>query len=253
MINNLKKREIHGGQVIRSGENGIRLVIPQTPIKTYSLAQLDNYLHLPRKKFPHRPNMKIQLDARIIGKDIKGTFGFGLWNDPFSFGFGPAGVTKFLPVMPNAAWFFYASNPNYLSLRDDPPSSCFHAKTFTSPLIPSFLSILGAPLVPFLLFPPTARCIRRLLRSVVKEEMEAISIEIRDWHTYCLFWQADWVVFGIDGTELFKTTVSPKGKLGLVIWIDNQFFRFDSDGQLSFGYLETNSEQIMEIKNLEIN
>ncbi len=253
MINNLKKREIHGGEVIKSGENASRLVLPRTSDKTYALAQLDNYMHLPRIKFPHRPNIRIQLDARIIGHDIKGTFGFGLWNDPFSFGIGPAGISKFLPVMPNAAWFFYASNPNYLSLRDEQPVTCFHAKTFRSPLVPSFLSILGAPLVPFLFVRPTARCIHRLLRSVIKEDMAEINIALREWHRYSLFWQDELVVFEIDGTTFFETTLAPRGKLGLVIWIDNQFFRFDPGGHLSMGYLETHAEQILEINHIQIN
>lgn len=252
MINNLKKREIHGGQVVKTEDGGHRLIIPQTTDKTYKLAQLDDYMHLPRIKFPHQPDLTIQVDARIIGDDIKGTFGFGLWNDPFSFGFGPAGISKFLPVLPNVAWFFYASEPNYLSLGDNKPAVCFYAQTFKSLLIPSFISVLGAPVLPFLFFRPSARCIRKLLRSVINEKIEEIDIEIRDWHTYGLSWQDEMVVFEVDQKELLKTTLSPRGKLGLVIWIDNQYFRFDPGGHFSMGNLATSAEQVMEIRNLEI-
>lgn len=252
MTDLLKKREIHGGQVMGSNESGNRLVNPQNSEKTYTLAQLDDYMHLSRGKFPHTPPLRIRLEARVIGNDLRGTFGFGLWNDPFSFGFGPAGVSKLLPVLPNAAWFFYASPRNYLSLRDDQPGSGFHVKTFRSPLIPSVFSLLAVSLLPFFFIRPTARFMRRFLRTFIKEDTKAIGVSIDQWHTYSLLWQENLVAFEVDGSLVFKTALSPKGKLGLVIWIDNQFFRFDPEGYLTMGYLETHSEQALEIRQLAL-
>jgi hypothetical protein len=49
-----------------------------------------------------------------------------------------------LPALPNTAWFFFASPPNYLSLRDDLPAQGALAAVFRSPRLPASLLVLGA-------------------------------------------------------------------------------------------------------------
>ena len=253
MNNHLQMREVHLGKVTGDPEGGYQLEIPAIDTKTYLLAQLDDYMDLSRTKFPHQPPLRLKLEARTVGCDLQGTFGFGLWNDPFSFGLGPAGMSKLLPVLPNVAWFFYGSSQNHLTLRDDQPADGFHVKTFRSPLIPSVFSLFALPMLPFIFFHPTARWIRKLLRIFIKEESQAIAIDTGQWHVFSLEWWADHVIFKIDESWIFRSTTAPKGKLGLVIWVDNQFLRFDPKGKLSMGTLKTHSPQIMEFRNIEIN
>src|SRR5690606_30297459 len=92
--------------------------LPAGESGSYRLAQLDDYQGLPRGDFPHQPPFRLRLRARISGAQLPGTWGFGLWNEPlsaqFSFGSG-----RKLPALPNAAWFFFASPENHLSLRND--------------------------------------------------------------------------------------------------------------------------------------
>jgi len=119
MRGELEPREINGGHVVRSRKGDYELVLQKSGEYNYRLAQIDNYMHLPRRKFPLKPPISMILEAKISSPSITGTWGFGMWNDPFSLGFGGGGMSKFLPVLPNAAWFFYGSNENALSLYDD--------------------------------------------------------------------------------------------------------------------------------------
>jgi hypothetical protein len=218
----------------------------------YSLAQFDNYLHMHRHKFPHTIPCRFQLEARVGDSAYKGTWGFGFWNDPFSLGFTAGGMSRVLPVLPNVAWFFYGSVENYLSLKDDGLGAGFRAQTFRAPLLPSFMSILAVPTLPLLIFPAGVRLLRKLLRLVVKEDSKTLQINTKTWHTYSLEWRSDEVVFEVDEEQVFRTKIVPNGRLGLVIWIDNQYFRFDPDGKLKFGVLQIPSKQSLEVRNLTL-
>ena len=101
-------------------ERGWRLSIPAGNADNYRNAQLDDYSHLPRRRFPHRFGRRASLLARATSDSIPGTWGFGLWNDPFGMSLGFGGNPFRLPALPNAVWFFGASQENYLSFKDEP-------------------------------------------------------------------------------------------------------------------------------------
>jgi len=252
MIEGVFQREIHGGRVIKETEEVYRLFLPELNAGTYGLSQLDNYSHLARQKFPYYPPIALQIEAKAGGKDLRGTWGFGLWNDPFSAGFGAGGMSKWLPVLPNAAWFFFASPPNQLSLRSNLPGSGFHLKTFRSALLPSFLSLLAIPAAPLLFWKVTARIIRRFVKVFIQEAAFSPEIDVDDWHRFQIIWAADKVDFLIDDGETFTTSISPCGRLGLVIWIDNQYFYWNPKGKPGFGSLSTYKDQAIFIRNLNI-
>lgn len=249
MIEHLQKRESHGGQVLPCS-SGYRLILPTSSHTCYSLAQIDDYLHLTRRKFPHQRPIRFELEARVSRAGLPGTWGFGLWNDPFSMGGLAGGVKRLLPVLPNAAWFFYGSKENSLSLRDDLPGCGFHMKTFCSPLLPSVFSILALPILPGLLIPPAARLLRRVLRTLVKEDAQPLAVDATDWHAYRLTWRCDGVMFEVDGETLFNTGISSQGRMGVVIWIDNQYLLFNSKGKLRYGVLGLRSDQWLEVRHL---
>jgi len=252
MPDHLYAREANGGSVVCPENQAWRLELPLTSDRRYTLAQLDDYMHLARRKFPHQPPIRLELEARISGEGIPGTWGFGFWNDPFSFGFGPAGISRGIPILPNAAWFFYGSEQNYLSLTDHQPANGFHAKVFRSSRWPSFLSVLALPVLPFFLWPAAGKVIRKIAKQFVKEDGRSVSVRVEEWHSYRLVWGSDEVRFGIDGQEVFTTPLCPTGKLGLVIWIDNQFMRFGPDGKFRSGYAVTDSTHWMNIRNLKL-
>ena len=63
-------------------------------------------------------DFSLSLSARVSSDSIPGTWGFGLWNHPFGLSIGFGGSPWRLPALPNAVWFFGASEENYLSFRD---------------------------------------------------------------------------------------------------------------------------------------
>jgi hypothetical protein len=95
-----------------------RLLIPSGLSDSYRLAQLDDYTKTSRGRFAHRAPLNLSLLARTSSDSMAGTWGFGLWNDPFGLSLGFGGNPFRLPALPNAAWFFGASEENYLSFKE---------------------------------------------------------------------------------------------------------------------------------------
>jgi len=214
-----------------------RLSIPEGPSGRYRVAQLDDYGRLGRRSFAWRAPMELQVRARVLAPDLPGTWGFGLWNDPFSLRLGHGGGRRF-PTLPNAAWFFYASPPNYLALADNHPARGMLAATFAAPRLPGAVSLAALPAAPWLLWRRTARLLRRLGRLIVREDAAALTHDPTCRHTYRLRWLEDRVAFYVDDDKpCFVTPVSPWGSLGAVMWIDNQAMAFTPDGRLSFDTL----------------
>ena len=52
--------------------------------------------------------------------------------------------------------------------------------------------------------------------------------------------------------QTFESGISPKGPLGLVIWVDNQFAAFPPDGKLSYGTLANSQSAWLEIEDLHL-
>ncbi len=214
---------------------GWRLQIPAGAAGSYRLAQLDDYFALPRSRFPFIAPASLSLRCRVSESLLPGTWGFGFWNDPFMFSLGLQGAARRLPVLPNAAWFFHASPENHLSLRNQLPGNGFLTQSFSSPKIPSLLmapSLLAAPL---LLSKTFAKWIRAISGKIIGEDSTRLGLDVTQWHTYSLDWNPTHVEFSIDGAAVFETSVSPKGPLGLVIWIDSQFAAFTPEGKINVG------------------
>ncbi len=226
---------------IQSGERGF-----------YRLAQLDDYTDLPRRDFTWVPPLILCLSARTSAINLPGTWGFGLWNDPFSLSLGVSGGVRRLPALPNAAWFFHASPENYLSFQKDKPARGFLAQTFHSPSIPTAFLILGTPLIPFLAWSSAARLLRSFLGKIIKDDSALITSDATEWHTYTLQVETSFVLFKVDENLVFQTNLTPAGRLGLVIWIDNQYASFPPSGGLAYGTMENTEPAWIEVKDFEI-
>ena len=257
MYNTIMKRELesyftHGGVANYSGSNQMLLSIPPGSTRAYRWAQLDDYHKVSRRKFPWQLPLKISLQARCSMQEHAGTWGFGLWNDPFSASLGLGGMAHRLPALPNCAWFFYASPPNHLEIHDRFPSDGFLAATFQSPRIPTPFLLPAFPGLPLFVLPFFAKHFRKWLRPIINQDAVKILIDLTQWHSYQIDWSKQTVNFMIDEKQVLSTKISPKGKLGLVIWIDNQYAAFPPDGKIRFGTLSQETESRLEIKGLEI-
>jgi hypothetical protein len=248
----LQPRTSNGGQVHQTGLAVWRLEIPAGPAGRYRLAQLDDYAHLPRSRFPWRPPLRLSLRARASAESLPGTWGFGLWNDPFGAALLSGAELLRLPVLPRAAWFFFASPPNYLSLRDDLPAMGSLAATFCSPRWPTALLAPALLAVPLLAMRPVARLLRSLARRVVQQSAARMPVNPTEWHHYELIWQADRAQFYLEGNLMLETGLAPKGPLALVLWVDNQYASFDPNGRIAWGSLANSQSSWVEIGELLI-
>jgi hypothetical protein len=248
--NLLTSRSVHGGKVSALGKGHQRLSIPEGPDGHFRLAQLDDYMHLPRRRFPWRPPLTISLQARSSHPEIPGTRGFGLWNDPFNFSLGFGGG-NLLPVLPNAAWFFFASPPNHLAFRDDLPADGAMAATFRAPRIPAWLMAPGVIGMPLLLIPPVARFARKIASRLIRQDTTRLELDPTEWHDYRIDWLVEKVIFYINEQPVLSTPITPQGPLGFVLWIDNQYAAWTPDGRMKYGRLPSPSSWI-EVKHLSI-
>jgi hypothetical protein len=192
------------------------------------------------------------LKARCDNAKHTGTWGFGFWNDPFYTSLGIGGSVRRFPVLPNCAWFFYASEPNYLSIHDYLPAQGFLAATFASPRIPPILLAAGLPFIPLMINKRFARFARKLLGKLIQQDAAQIQVDVTEWHSYQIDWQKTKVSFLVDNQPILTTAISPKGRQGLVLWVDNQFAAFSPNGDLLFGTLQASDTTTLEIKDLLI-
>jgi hypothetical protein len=233
-----------------SGESSHYLLsLPTGKANEYRLAQLDDYTKLKRGQFPLRVPVACSLSARTSSNSIPGTWGFGLWNDPFGMSIGFGGNPLRLPALPNAVWFFGASEESYLSFR---PSSMkrayngFLAQSFRAPRFHPSLVLAGMAL------PFSRKTTRRFLEKIIDEDAICLTVDSTEWHRYRLDWRENRVSFEVDGAPVFESPVSPKSPLGIVIWIDNQFAAFTPQGKIGFGVLENSEPAWLEIKDIEV-
>jgi len=233
------------------GPGAWQLEIPAGPPGQYRLAQLDDYSGLARGAFPWQAPFRLELQARASADVIPGTWGFGLWNDPFSIGaLGGAGRMR-LPTFPNVVWFFFAASPNHLSLHEDQPGQGWLAMSFRAPHRPGAWLAACLPLAPLLLLPALARRMRTFIGRLVCSSSALLLVDPTEWHTYRLEWQAERVQFSLDEQIALESQAAPVGRLGLVLWVDNQFAAWEPDGRPDWGLLANPEPAWIEIRDLQ--
>src|SRR5450759_1101123 len=254
----LETRQTSDASVTATTDHGWKVSIPSGPGGTYRWAQLDDYLRRSRHSFFWTPPLKLSLSARLSANGHLGTWGFGFWNDPFSATLGLGGMAQRLPALPNAAWFFYASAPNYLSLENQLPAQGFLAATFRSPLVPSIFLTPALAALPFMLWPSTARWLRRLGSRIIQQSAAKMDLDPTAWRQYQMTWSAYQVIFTLNDSSTqellftYHTPLSPRGRCGLVLWIDNQYAAFRPDGRLAYGSLPNEQPAWLEIKDIHV-
>ena len=219
---------------------------PASSQNEFRLAQADSYARLPRREFSTHPPLTLSLRLRASSESIPGTWGFGLWNDPFGLSLGFGGNPFSLPALPNAIWFFHASEKNHLSFRNDKPAQGFLAQTFSSPHFHPMQFLIG------LMFPLSKKRARRCLSCIIDEDAAIVSVDVTQWHSYRLEWSPSRSTYWVDESLALDTHVSPRPPLGLVIWMDNQYAAFTPDGELKWGLEDNLTEARLEIENVEM-
>jgi hypothetical protein len=201
----------------------------------YADAQIDDYSGLARRHFPWRPPLRLTVRARTSGP-LTGTAGFGFWNNPFS----PLGGRPALPV---AVWFFYASPPSDMPLALGVPgygwkTACIDA---TQPA-----ALAWAPLAPLVILANRSPALYRRVWPRVQRSLRIreapIGLLAQQWRTYVIEWRSDIARFSVDSEIVLETRTPPRGPLGFVAWIDNQWMRVTPRGGLGWGLLDAEAQ-----------
>jgi hypothetical protein len=246
------RRYVTGAGHLEPTGASLRFVTRGATTRQYSNAQIDDYQGLARRRFPWNPPLRLTVRARFshpAGRQptsLQGTAGFGFWNDPFLM------TGRRLPALPGAAWFFYASAPSNMKLDLDVPGHGWKAATLDArrataaalvPLAPLAVLLMNVDALYRRLWPPIQRALR------VGEAN--LQVGMTRWHTYVLEWGVETARFTVDGQPVLAAP-APRGPLGFVMWLDNQYLVATPQGRFRWGVLDAPGEQWMEVERLQI-
>ena len=229
--------------------NRLRFVNAGSSSSEYTNAQIDDYQGLPRRRFRWRAPLELTVRARFShgAERLSGTAGFGFWNDPFLM------TERRIPTLPRALWFFYSSPPSDIRLDTETPGPGWKAATIDA-LHPTAL-LLAPFAVPVVLL----MNIRSLYRTLWPPIQGALSVQeslvespMKEWHTYRIEWSLERVRFSVSGKVVLENAPSPRGPLGFVMWLDNQYMMVKPWGRFGWGLLEEPACQWLEVDCLRI-
>lgn len=246
------RTNVSGAAEVQPTREGRRLVVRHGDRRLYSNAQLDDYAGLPRARFPNRPPLTLSLKARFSheasapgSQGLLGTAGFGFWNDPFMM------TDPRPPTLPRAAWFFYASPPSDMKLDRDTPGQGWKAATIDALRLAVVGPALAAPLlIPLMNIPRIYRRAWPAVQRRLRISESPVRVAMTEWHNYAIEWGTRRTRFLVDGA-LVLDAPSPLGRLGLVIWCDNQYMIVRPWGRLGHGLLEAR-EQWLEVADIDV-
>lgn len=263
-------RATPGGGMLDVAASVLRCTIPPTPAGRYANAQIDDYGGARLARYPWRPPLRMEVRARTSlpihppdagghtpdarggtphaptsaeaeasGTEqafLRGTVGFGFWNSPMT---AARGALR----LPDAVWFFGASPPSDMRLVPGLPGRGWKAQVVHANRAGALVygsAALGAACWARM----TGRegVAARLVQRMTGASEAALDVDTTAWHDYALEWHAGTVRFFVDGVEALRAPNAPRGPLGFVAWIDNQYAVATPRGQLRFGTLTTGAE-----------
>jgi len=227
----------------------LRCSLAPTPATTYSDAQITDYAGLPRRSFPWRPPVRLTVRAWAshTAGTLKGTAGFGFWNEPFVPG------KSGLPRPPRATWFFFASPPSNMALARNVPGWGWKVATIDASRAGFWLLAPLAPLAfPLMRVPALYRALWPLGQRAIGVSEALLPVALNEPHTYALEWRSGGVRFFVDGMLIHEAPHAPRGPLGFIAWIDNQVAVVTPQGRFRFGLVSTTEPQWLSFQYIAI-
>jgi hypothetical protein len=158
-----------------------------------------------------------------------------------------------IPRLPRAAWFFFGSPPNNMALAKGVPGYGWKAATLDTS---RWLGLVMMPLAPvgFLLMRlhPLYRTLWPIAQRAIGVSERVLPVDLVEPHTYELEWRAQSVTFRVDGEQILVTPSAPRGPLGFIAWIDNQYAVVTPQGRFKWGLLATTDQQWLALDHIEI-
>jgi len=236
-----------GGGTVTLVSGALRLALPGASGTAYTDAQVGDERGTGR--FIWRPPLRLEARARASGPAsvLYGTAGFGFWNDPFAPG------RRGIPRLPRALWFFFGGPQSRMALALDQPPNGWKAATFDAAR-PLFFGLLPLALPGFLLmrFPALYHALWPAGQRALGVAEAALP---GDWlaesHDYAIDWLVDRARFAVDGQIVLDTNRSPRGPLGFIAWVDNQYAVVTPQGHFGWG-LVAGGEQWLDLERLSI-
>lgn len=244
------KTYIKGAGSLDFSGDTLRLVTTNAVATHYTDAQLDDYQDLARRDFLWRPPVQLTVQARFShpAGALRGTAGFGFWNDPFLM------TGARWPALPRAIWFFYSSPPANMKLDLHTPGPGWKAATLDATRWPFFALLPTAPLaIPLMNIGPLYRTFWPVGQRAIQVSEAPITAEMTEWRRYTLDWQQNSAHFGVDGQTVLTCQTSPRGPLGFVLWLDNQYMVATPWGEFKYGLVAAPGKQWLEVRELTIN
>jgi hypothetical protein len=236
------------GHVEREAAGGIRFVVEDATAGEYSDAQITDYGGRRRSQFPNRPPLRMTARAWAShsAAELKGTAGFGFWNQPVMPGQG-------LPRLPRCAWFFFASSPSNMAFARGVPGRGWKAAVNDFSRWP-FLALAPAAPLGFLLMriPALYRALWPLGQWAIGASEAILEADVRQPHSYRLDWLPGSVVFYVDDELVHRAPCAPRGPLGFVAWLDNQYAVVTPQGRIGMGLIAVPGRQWLALDELVI-
>jgi hypothetical protein len=243
------KRYVVGGGALEATGTTLLFINNRRSARRYTNAQIDDYEGLPRGRFPWRPPLRMTVRARFshdVG-DLVGTAGFGFWNDPFLM------TDRRLPTLPRAIWFFYASPPSNMKLDLDAPGRGWKAATVDAKRVRFLLLAPLAPVaVPLMNIRPLYRLAWPIAQRSIGISEAALEVSMTEWHTYAIEWGEERARFSVDEERVLESESSPRGPLGFVMWLDNQYAVVTPWGRFGYGLLDSSTREWMEVDSISV-
>lgn len=235
---------------LHATEGSVRLELEGATANRYSNAQLDDYTGRRASQYLWRPPLRLRVRARASHaaqpagerdaastsqRWLRGTAGFGFWNAPFTLAGGGF-------RLPEAVWFFAASQPSNMALTVGGSGYGWKAQVTHAQRVGALAA--APPLAVMALWArvsgddaPAAAWMERLT-GAHETPLDTAQADLRQWREYALEWRPASARFSVDGREVFTAPDPPRGPLGFVAWIDNQYAVATPRGELRFGALD---------------
>jgi hypothetical protein len=222
---------------------------PDESNQTYHNAQITEYSPA-QKDFQFRAplTMKIQAYSSLHPANIRGTAGFGFWNHPFSpdqKGWG----------LPQTLWFFFSGKDSNMALARGVQGNGWKAATMDArrgiarvllPFAPLAMPLMRVNALYNALYPIGQSALAIQEASLDAELLTAI-------HEYEIEWRNEGAIFRVDGEIVQQTRHVPKGALGFIAWMDNQFAVVTPQGNFQMGLVPVDKAQSLVLESIEIN
>lgn len=248
-LSSVWQRRTYGSALLRQADGALRCVLPPGAASQYADAQITDYERPQGDAFRWRPPLRLSVRAWASApqSELIGTAGFGFWNEPFL----PVGRLRLR--LPRAVWFFFGAPPHNMALARDVPGHGWKAATLDAGR-PLALALLPLAPLGFLLMrvPALYRRLWPVAQRAIGVSEALLPVDLSEPHTYSLDWLPDGVTFRVDRQIVHEATASPRGPLGLIAWMDNQYAIITPQGRIGFGVTPIPREQWLALDEIAI-